>query len=106
MRLLPLSLDTANQSMSFVEDGSFYTVAIRTVFNVSLITITRNGEVVVSSKRCVPSQFLLMKYQMAEFGNFAFINASNEYPNYVDFGVTTFLAYYSPSEMAGAKRLL
>lgn len=103
MIVLPLQDDTANQQFSTLQDNDYYVITLRTVFNVTLITVVRNGTTVVQSSRCPPSQYLLLKYQEAGRGNFAFSNANDEYPYYTDFNKTTFLNYYTPEEMAAVR---
>lgn len=99
MILLPIVNTAANQSFNITLDGTFYTISLRTAINVTLMDVTRGSELVVSGKRCPPQQFMLMKYQQAEYGNFVFWNDDQNYPFWTDFGVTTFLVYYSPEEL-------
>lgn len=103
MKIVSLVNTLPNQSMTFTEDSDFYEVTVRSVQNFTTIDISRNGTVIAQGLRCVPSSLLLAQYKEGGRGNFAFWNDKEQYPVYTDFGVTTFLAYYSPTDLAGAR---
>jgi len=103
MKLVSLTSTLPNQSVTFTEDSDFYEVVPKSVNNFMTVDISRNGVALVTGLRCVTSgplpNFLLPLYKEAGRGNFAYWNDSENYPLYSDFGVTTFLAYYSPSDL-------
>lgn len=99
MEKLPIVNTLSNQSFNFTADEDFYSVTIRASIKIMLITIVRNNVTIVRSKRCIPNQYLLSKYQEKGRGNFAFWNSDHKYPWYTDFGVDTTLMYFTPDEL-------
>jgi hypothetical protein len=102
MRIVPLVNTLPSQSLTLTEDNDFYEIVLKSVENFTLATISRNGVVLMQGLRCVHASFLLPLYKEAGRGNFAFWNDDQNYPVYTDFGSTTFLAYYTPDELAAA----
>lgn len=103
MRTVSLSNALPNQSLTLTEDGDFYELTIRSLKNVMLMDISRNGVVLLTSCRCVDASLILPRYKESGRGNFAFFNDSQNYPWWEDFGTSTRLQYYSPDDLAEAR---
>lgn len=103
MKIVSLVNTLPNQSLTFTEDGDFYEMTVRAINNVMLMDVSRNGVELLTSHRCVDRSLVLPRYKESGRGNFSFWNDQQNYPWYEDFAVTTFLSYYSPSELAEAR---
>lgn len=100
MQQIPLQ-NTPNQSFPITLDSIRYTLTLRTIGSITFISIDINGARVLSGERCPPNQPLIpYEYLENDGGNFAFVTANDEYPNYPSFGTTQKLIYASPAELA------
>lgn len=106
MKIVSLVNTLANQSLTFSEDGDFYELTVRATDNVMLMDVSRNGVALLTSHRCVDRNIVIPRYKEDGRGNMSFWNDQENYPWYEDFGVTTFLSYYSPAELASARATL
>lgn len=91
-----------NQSFSIRLDNSQYDIRIHTCNNIMAFDIVRDGVEIVTGARAVAG-YPIIPYDYLENGNFVIITANDEYPNYVQFGITQFLIYASQAEI-GALR--
>lgn len=97
MEIIPIDA-IPNQSFSIVLDNNNYQISLKLTKNVISCTIVRNGETIIQNQRCV-SGTPLIPYKYIEDGNFAFITQNQELPNYEEFGVTQFLAYFTQDDI-------
>lgn len=102
-RLIELE-NIPNQSFNIVVEQDSYDITIRTIGELTYVSITRNSEVILSNARAMPNQnIILSTYLFQTFGNFRFISSNNEeYPYYQNFGVSTFFHYVTKAEVVDA----
>ncbi len=62
------------------------------------VDIIRNGSPVVLGMRAVAGTFLI-PYKYLESGNFIIITANEEYPDYLQFGISQYMVYFSQAEL-------
>ena len=100
MLFVPLEI-TPNQQIPITLDGNLYDITLRTIADLTYVSLSINGTVIISGLRCPPNQPLI-PYQYLEGGggNFAFVTQSNVYPNYTEFGITQNLIYATAAELA------
>lgn len=105
MLQIPLQI-LPNQTLSVQLDGNNYDItitsnnpnplSIATAF--MTFTIIENGVVLVQNVRAVPA-FPVIGYSYLAFGNFFIITDNDDYPDYLQFGVTQFLIFASQAEL-------
>ncbi len=88
-----------NQEFQAVLDGNAWDFTIRSTNGVMSMTFVLNGAVVIENIRCV-SGALLIPSRYEESGNFLFLTANNQLPDYELFGMTQSLIYLSAAELA------
>lgn len=88
-----------NQSLTVQIGDVRYDVSLRESNGVMSASITRDGTPVVSNVRAVGGTPLL-PYQYQEAGNFLIVTDAEELPYYDQFGITQFLVYVTPDELA------
>ena len=101
MRVISLQ-PIPNQVTTAVAQDNEYTVEIRYFRNLMYATIRlETGEVVIGAVRCANLQWLL-PWRRPGYGdgNFRFEDDNGQYPDYVNFGKTCRLVYYTASEIA------
>lgn len=89
----------ANQALSIQLDERFYEIELREANGVMAATITRDGVTVVSNIR-VTAGTPLLPYRYQEAGNFIMTTDGEAIPYWDQFGVTQFLVYLTPAELA------
>lgn len=99
-----------NQTLSVQLDGNQYDIKIAATMSTTTdnglladdvlmcVDITRNNVAIVSGFRAVAG-FPIIPYQYLEAGNFAFVTADGDYPDYRKFNVDQSLIYASESEL-------
>ena len=96
-RIMPLQAG-ADQQFTVVLDNNEWNFTIKEAKGIMAVSISRNGETLISNVRAVAAMRLLGSlYQ--EQGNFIFTTLNNELPDYKMFGTSQFLVYYSPEEL-------
>lgn len=88
-----------NQSLSIQLDGRFYDIQVREINGAMAASITRDGVAIVSGQRIVAGTPLL-PYQYQEAGNFLLLTGEEALPFWDQFGITQFLVYVTPAELA------
>lgn len=87
------------QSLSIVLDGNLYQLTLRQVQGCMAVSITRNGVDILDNARAASaSPIIPAKYQ--EAGNFMFLTANNQLPNYTLFNTSQSLLYFTAAELA------
>lgn len=97
----PIELERIpRQSFEIVVEQSLYEIRIITDDEESLVSISRDSEVLISNVRAIPNKPIIQsEYLFSEFGNFIFTSDDNEtYPFYENFGITTVFQYLSIAE--------
>lgn len=88
-----------NQSLTVQIDDRVYDIALREANGVMSASITRDGVSVVKNVRATAGTPLL-PYRYQETGNFLITTEAEAMPYYDQFGVTQFLVYVTPDELA------
>lgn len=97
-QIIPIQ-STPNQSLTITLDGNLWGLTIKTCNGVTAVSMTLNGNDLIDdliAAACAP--IIPAPYQ--ESGNFAFLTANNQLPNYKQFNVTQSLFYFSATELA------
>jgi len=97
MLLIPLE-QLPNQLLTLTLDNNFYDVTLNACNDIMSCSITRNNVVLQKGIRVV-SGYPLLPYRYQEDGNFIFLTRDGDYPDYLQFGVTQYLVYYSQAEI-------
>lgn len=88
-----------NQSLSVQLDERFYDIHLREANGVMAATIARDGVTLVSAMR-ITAGTPLLPYRYQEAGNFIMTTDGEMVPYWNEFGVTQFLVYLTPAELA------
>lgn len=105
MYTIPL-LPKPNQQFAIVLDEIEWGLHIRVAQNTLIVSVYKDGELIIDSVRPGAFNFLLpYTYQYTDSGNFIFATSNDEYPDYTKFGVTHFLIYVSKEELKGYKKV-
>ena len=100
MALTTTLLTIPNQSFSAILEEDAYEIDIFTGRDLSFISIKRNGEQLLSNKRAVVNEpLLLFDYQFNGHGNFQFFSNLSDYPFFDQFGISVFFIYNTKSEV-------
>ena len=100
MQQVPLNNTLPNQEFTILLNGKNFDLAIRTVDDISLLTITVDGIKIVDSIKCMPNVPLLYyKYLQSQYGDFIFSTTDNEYPYYTGFSGRYKLFYLTYDEV-------
>jgi hypothetical protein len=102
MQIIPLQQIINNEFTTTLEAAK-YDIALRTIGDLTLATISRNGVKLIDGTRAVPFRPLLLQYMEGGGGNFAFYTQNDEYPLYSNFGTTCFLLYATAAELAALR---
>ena len=86
MQYIEISNELPNQKFSFKTDNDTVEIELRTVDNITLMSVSANGNNVVNSIRVAPNVLLLgYKHLQEVYGDFIFTTADDEYPFYKNF---------------------
>lgn len=97
MMIVPLA-PIPNQSFNIFLDNNEWDFTIYTVGNVMAADVVLNGTLILSGQRLTPVTPVI-PYRYLENGNFAFVTANFDYPDYTMFGASQSLVYVSPDEL-------
>lgn len=86
-----------NQTFSINLDGVNYRIALRTIQEMTYMSVWANGEILFYNQLCVPNAYVNPYNYVGVNGKFFFKCINNDYPNYQLFGNTQSL-YFVPSE--------
>jgi hypothetical protein len=98
MQGIPLQ-QLPNQSFSIVLDGNQWDFTIKTVEDITIVSLKLNGVDVIDSARAAAGAFII-PYIYLENGNFFFVTQDFELPYYPQFNVSQSLLYISAAELA------
>lgn len=88
-----------SQKFSIVLDSNLYQLAIRQATGVVVVSVTRNGvDIIDNLIAAAAAPIIPAKYQ--EAGNFMFLTANNQLPNYQLFNISQSLFYFTADELA------
>lgn len=98
MQQIPLQ-QIPNQSFSILLDGNQWNILLKTVEDITVVSMTLNGADILDSAHAVAGSFIIPSiYQ--ESGNFFFTTLNQDLPYYTDFNVSQQLIYISATELA------
>lgn len=98
MYVVPLK-NMPNFSFSVLLDGLDYRVAIRTIQELTYMSVWIGGELLFYNQLCTPNNWVNVYNYISVNGKFFFKCLDNEYPNYKSFGITQSLIFYSKEEV-------
>lgn len=89
-----------NQELTFTLGKVNYFIVLRYISeSLSTIDITANNEVVLQAFRVIQGGLLIPYEYLEKGGNFIFYSQSGSNPDYLEFNVSQFLYYLTPSEV-------
>ena len=104
MKYIEISNEIANQIFNFQTDNAMVEIELRTVDNITLMSMKSNGNNVVNSIKVVPNVLLLgYRFLQEQYGDFIFSTTDNEYPYYENFNQSNKLYWLSPQEVENYK---
>lgn len=99
MQQVPLQ-QLPNQSFSIMLDNNQWTFLLKTIENVTVVSLTLNGADIIDSALAVAGTFIIpAQYQENGAGNFFFVTQNFQIPYYTAFNVTQSLIYISATEL-------
>ena len=97
---LPL-LSVPSQSFTVTLDGNLFELKIKACSGIMAVSIVCNGVDIVDSVPAVAGAAIIQsQYLENGNGNFMFLTANQQLPNYQQFGLTQSLLYFSNAELA------
>lgn len=87
-----------NQTFSITLDGNLYAITLKAANNIMAASFVRNSVDIVDNGRAVAAGALIQG-QYQEAGNFLFLTANNQLPDYKQFGLTQSLLYFTQAEL-------
>ena len=97
MQQIPLNNTQPNQQFEIMINGNTFEIGLRTVSEITYITVSVNGTKLVDGARCPPNVNLLNYSYLQTYGDFKFTSEDDEYPYYENFGKKCRL-YFIPIE--------
>ena len=90
-----------NQAFAINLGGNQYDIAIRTTNGCMSVSVALNGTQLVENLRAAACTPLLPSQYLEEgYGNFMFLTANQQLPNWQQFNLTQQLLYFTPAELA------
>lgn len=87
-----------NQQIAYQDDENFYTLAFKETNGLMCVDVNINGQDIVLGQRVVSNEQLI-PYDYLQNGNFTIVTNNQEYPYYIQFGITQFLIYATQEEI-------
>lgn len=91
-----------NQEFSIQIEDFRFELTVKEAIGCMAASVVRDGETIVSNVRLVAGAPVL-PYGYQERGNFVLTTNADELPDYRQFGVTQFLVYVTPEELAALR---
>ena len=88
-----------NQELTFIVDNNAFRVQLRTIQDLTFMTVFLNEQPLIYSQLCTPNNFVNLYNYISVGGKFYFKCIDEEYPNYKKFGDTQHLIYYTADEL-------
>lgn len=99
---IPL-LAVANQTVAVLLGGDQYQLLVQEAGGMMVMSLARNGTVLMSCGRCLAGQFATPYLHLREgFGAFFWATEGDAMPWYEQFGTTHFLNYVTQAELDAA----
>lgn len=87
-----------NQEFQCVLDDNTWDFTIRVTNGVMSVSLSLNNTIVLQNSRAVAGYFII-PYEYEESGNFFFVTANQQLPDYTLFGISQSLIYVSAAEL-------
>lgn len=87
-----------SQTFTLQADNNVYDITLKEVGGVIGFTLYVNNILVLSNSRAVSGE-LCIPYVYLQSGNFLISTLNDELPNYLEFGITQNLIYFSLSDL-------
>lgn len=91
-----------NQVFSVIIGGVNYQVALRTIQELTYMSLSANDEVLFYNQLCVPNEWINPYNYLSINGKFRFDCLDDEYPYFEKFNDTQILNFYTPEEVENA----
>lgn len=98
MQLIELA-QIPNQIFEVILNGLLYKVQLRTIQNLTYMTVWIDDQPLFYNQLCTVNNFVNPYNYVSVNGKFYFYCVNNEYPNYKDFGQSAFLYFLTPDEV-------
>lgn len=89
-----------NQVFNVTLNDELYRIAIRTIQDLTFISVWKNDESLFYNQICTPNAFVNPYNYVSSNGKLYFQCLDNEYPNYKQFGNTQQLYFLTPEEVS------
>lgn len=100
MREIQLNNNLPNQKFNMPINNGTLEIELRTVDNITLMSVKYNGNNIVSSIKVAPNVLLLgYKHLQEQYGDFIFTTTDNQYPYYENFNNANKLYYLDSEEV-------
>lgn len=98
MQLVELK-NIPNQIFNIVLNDVDYRIQVKTIQDLTFISVWVGGEVLFYNQICVPNGFVNPYNYLSQNGKLFFRCLDNEYPNYRQFSNTQWLYFLTPKEV-------
>lgn len=100
MKYIEINNKLPNQKFTFSDNGLLIEVTLKTIDNITLMSISANGNNIVNSVK-VTGNTPIMKYDylQKQYGDFVFSTTDSEYPVYSNFNSSNKLYHLSYEEV-------
>lgn len=88
-----------NQELTFIESDRAFRIQLRTIQDLTFMTVFLNEQPLIYSQLCTPNNFVNLYNYISVGGKFFFQCIDEEYPNYKKFGDTQHLVFYTEDEL-------
>lgn len=88
-----------NQELTFIVDSNAFRVQLRTIQELTFMTVFLNEQPLIYSQLCTPNNFVNLYNYISVGGKFYFKCIDEEYPHYTKFGDTQQLVFYTEDEL-------
>lgn len=101
MQIIPIAA-VPNQEFTVVLDNNNWDLSIRQTNGVMSVSLALNGTAIIENLRAVAGMRLIPS-QYEENGNFVFVTANFQMPDYILFNVSQSLLYASAAELTAVR---
>lgn len=91
-----------NQIFSIIINGIDYQIALRTIQELTYMSLWANGEILFYNQLCVPNEWINPYNYLSLNGKFRVDCVDDEYPYFEKFNDTQLLNFYTPEEVQNA----
>lgn len=100
MKYIELNNNLPNQKFNIAIENGTLEIELRTVDNITLMSISANGNNIVNSIKVAPNVLLIgYKHLQEQYGDLIFTTVDNEYPYYKNFNNANKLYLLSYNEV-------